>query len=103
MKIKMTDVSMQVTRYHYEGRHKKHTLGEYAVALILLYVAFLSAQTLPPMFNAQVEGLAPLCMFWVIKFIAWLFLPHKWFLHACLAEDSPERSDRTDLEALEAN
>lgn len=81
-KIKMTDVSMQVTKYHYEGRHKKHTLEEYAVALILLYVAFLSAQTLPPMFMAQVEGLAPLYIFWVKKLIVWLFLPHKWFLHA---------------------
>jgi hypothetical protein len=81
MKIKMTDASMKVTRYHCEGRHKKHTLEEYAVALILLKVAFLYAQMPPPMFMAKVEGLAPLCMFWVTEFIAWLFLPHKWFLH----------------------
>ena len=53
---------MQVTRCHYEGRHKKHTLEEYAVALILLNMAFPSAQMPPPMFMAQVEGLAPLCM-----------------------------------------
>jgi len=33
LKIKMTDASMKVTRYKYEGRHKKHTLEEYAVAL----------------------------------------------------------------------
>jgi len=74
-KIKMTDASMKVTRYNYEGRHKKHTLEEYTVALILLNAAFLSAQPLPPMFMAQVEGLAPLCMFWVTEFITWLFLP----------------------------
>ena len=103
MKIKMTDASMKVTRYHYEGRHKKCTLEEYAVALILLNMAFLSDQTPPPMFVAQVEGLAPPCMFWMTEFIAWLFLPHKWFLHLCLGEKSPERSNRTDLETLEAN
>jgi hypothetical protein len=63
MKIEMTNASTKVTRYHYEGQHKKHTLEEYAVVLILLNVAFLSARMPPPMFMAQVEGLAPLCMF----------------------------------------
>jgi hypothetical protein len=103
MKIKMTDASMKVTRYHSERRHKKHTLEECTVALILLNVAFLSARAPPPMFVAQVKGLASLCMFWMTEFIAWLFLPHKWFLHLCLSEQSPERSNKTDLEALKAN
>ena len=101
-KIKITDVSMKVTRYKYEGSHTKHTLEEYTVALILLNTAFLSAQTPPPMFMAQV-GLAPLCMFWVTEFIAWLFLLHKRFLHLWLGQKSPESSNRTDLEAPEAN
>ena len=81
LKIKMTDTSMKVTRYNYEGRYKKHTLEEYTVSLIMFNLAFLSAQTPPPMFMAQVEGLAPLCTFWVSEFIAWLFRLHKWFLH----------------------
>ena len=55
LKIKMTGASIKVTRYHYDRRHKKHTLEEYTVSLILLNVPFLSAQT-PPTTNVHGTG-----------------------------------------------